>query len=160
MRIGHICLLAEDSQDCAWLAELVKAISCHDVEQHVLVASVSLARRLASLPGVMVGPIVRSPLLAYCLMPNVDIAHVHDADSGQAGLLLTLTRSIPFVLTKDETICSDPSPLARSVRNRAAHTLEKRRNDSADLAARDCLDIYKAVLSRCSEFPEKSDCRH
>ena len=160
MRIGHICLRAEDSPDCAWFAELVEAISRHDVEQHVLVASGSLRRRLAALPGVTVGPIVRSPLLAYCLMPNVEIAHVHDADSGQAGLLLTLTRSIPFVLTEDETICSDPSPLARSVRNRAAHTLEKRRSESADLAARDYLDIYKAALSRRSEFPENSDCRH
>ncbi|MDH4125860.1 MAG: hypothetical protein OEW64_08025 [Gammaproteobacteria bacterium] len=159
MRLGHICLLAEGCPDRAWFAELVAAISRHEVEQHVLVASASLAERLAGYTNVTVGPIVRSPVLAYCLMPNVEVAHVHDSDSGQAGLLLTLTRSIPFVLTVDDSLSKDSSPLARSVRNRAACTIQSRPADGADLAARNYLEIYRAALSRRSEFPENSNCR-
>lgn len=160
MKIGHICLLAEDSPDVAWFADLVDAISRHDVEQYVLVGDTNLAKRLQGCTNVTVGPTVRSPVLAYCLMPNIDIAHVHDSESGQAGLLLTLTRSIPFVLTADEDIAEDSSPLTRSIRNRAAHTLRYRRGESAELAARHFLSIYRNALSGRLEFPENSDCRH
>jgi hypothetical protein len=160
MKIGHICLADEGSEDCERLAVLVEAMSRQNVEQHVLVASVDLARRLAGHSGVSVGPIVRSPVLAYCLMPNVDIVHIHDGDSGQAGLLLTLTRSIPFVLTADERIHSDPSPLARAVLNRAACTIQNRVAEPADLLASDTLRVYEEALSGCLELPENSNCRH
>jgi hypothetical protein len=160
MKIGHICLAGESSEDCERLAVLVEAISRHNVEQHVLVASAGLARRLAGHSGVTVGPIVRSPVLAYCLMPNVDIAHIHDGDSGQAGLLLTLTRSIPFVLTADERIHSDPSALTRSVLHRAACTIQNRVAEPTELSARDTLRIYEEALSGRLELPEKSNCRH
>ena len=153
MKIGHICLAEEGSEDCKRLAALVEAISRHKVQQHVLVANVNLARQLAGYTGVTVGPVVRSPVLAYCLMPNVEIAHIHDGESGQAGLLLTLTRSIPFVLSADESIHSDPSPLTRSVLNRAVRTIRNQDTEAAELAAHDALRTYADALSSRLELP-------
>jgi hypothetical protein len=160
MKIGHICLATEENPDHAWFAALVEAIAGHAVEQHVLVASIELAKRLAGCTGVTVGPIVRSPALAYCLMPNVDIAHVHDGESGQAGLLLTLTRSIPFVLTEDQRTADDASPLARSVLNRAAFTMQYRTAKPAEMAANEYLAIYEETLSGRLKFPENADSGH
>ena len=99
MKIGHICLAPAESETYEHFAALVEAIAATqiDAEQHVLVANVALARRLASCRGVSVGPVVTTAVMAYCLMPNVEIAHVHESKSGQAGLLLTLTRSIPLI---------------------------------------------------------------
>ena len=61
-----------------------------------------LARSLSGLPYVTVGPVVSTPVMAYCLIPEVDVAHVHDSKSGQTGLLLTLTRAVPYVITSTE----------------------------------------------------------
>jgi hypothetical protein len=161
MRIGHICLAGEGDPDIERFARLIEAISRHAVEQHVLVASHGLAQRLAKCAGVTVGPTVRSPLMAYCLMPNVDVAHVHDGKSGQAGLLLTLTRSIPFVMTANDSAAADRSPLAVSVLNRAAYTVQSTDNvEPAGQEARRYLGIYAETVSARLEFPEKSDCRH
>jgi len=140
-------------------AQLVEAISQFDVEQHILVASHALGRRLAKCAHVTVGPIVRSPVMAYCLMPQVDLAHVHHGKSGQAGLLLTLTRSIPFVITADEGTAADRNPLTQSVLNRAVYTLRNEPNTEPGVqAARRHLNVYAgAVLGRL-ELPEKSNC--
>jgi len=113
MKVGHICLATMGGTEIERFAQLVEAISQFDVEQHVLVASHALGRRLAKCAHVTVGPIVRSPVMAYCLMPQVDLAHVHDGKSGQAGLLLTLTRSIPFVITTNESTAVDRNPLTQ-----------------------------------------------
>lgn len=160
MKIGHICLAADDTADSARFADIVEAIAAYDVEQHVLVASVPLARRLARCPRVTVGPIVHSALMAYCLMPNVRIAHVHDGKSAQAGLLLTLTRAIPFVLTADEGIAADRSPLTRSVVKRAAAMLRNRQPEAADRAAREHLNVYENALAGRLKLPENSNRRH
>jgi hypothetical protein len=53
-------------------------------------------------------------------MPRVDLVHVHDPVAGQAGLLLTLTRSIPYVLTHRATTKLVGNPLLQAVYKRAA----------------------------------------
>jgi hypothetical protein len=99
VKIGQIFLDLSASSSDERFIELVAALAEQGVEQHVLVAGARLARRLADIPKVWVGPVVLTPVMAYCLMPDVDLVHVHEIRSGQAGLLLTLTRSIPFVIT-------------------------------------------------------------
>ena len=120
MKIGQICLATPADGSGERFAELVEALAEKGLEQHVLVASVTLARRLVTCDNVTVGPVVRSPVMAYCLMPDVDLAHVHEVRSGQAGLLLTLTRSIPFVISAGNVELGSKHPLTRSVFHRAA----------------------------------------
>jgi hypothetical protein len=120
MKIGHIYLATAADTTDADFAELVETLAGLDIAQHVLVGSVSLARRLAAARNVTIGPIVKAPVMAYCLMPDVDVVHVHEVRSGQAGLLLTLTRSIPFVITARDVEKSSRNPLTRSVFHRAA----------------------------------------
>ena len=148
MKIGHICLAPPGGDVSERFAALVEALDRHDSVQHVLVASVMLAKRLAGCQNVTVGPIVKTPVMAYCLMPNVDLAHVHEGKSGQAGLLLTLTRSIPFVITTSAGSGNTTSPLTRSVFHRAAHVLERLDTEPGNQAAREHLGIYQDVLTR------------
>ena len=147
MKIGHICLTPSGNDVSERFAALVEALDRHESVQHVLVASVMLAKRLAGCQNVTVGPIVKTPVMAYCLMPNVDLAHVHEGKSGQAGLLLTLTRSIPFVITTTAGSGDTTSPLTRSVLSRAAHVLERRDTEPGNQAAREHLGIYQDVLT-------------
>ena len=147
MKIGHICLAPPGNEISEHFAALVEALDRHDTEQHVLVASVMLAKRLAACQSVTVGPIVKTPVMAYCLMPNVDLAHVHESKSGQAGLLLTLTRSIPFVITASGGSGGKKSPLTRSVLNRAAHVVERPDSEPSNQAAREHLGIYQDALT-------------
>ena len=118
VKIGHICLTQPGNDTSEHFAALVEALDRHDADQHVLVASIVLAKRLAACQNVTVGPVVRTPVMAYCLMPDVDLAHVHESRSGQAGLLLTLTRSIPFVITTAGSNDNKLNPLTRSVLHR------------------------------------------
>jgi len=148
VKIGHICLAPPGGDVSERFAALVEALDRHDSVQHVLVASVMLAKRLAGCQNVTVGPIVKTPVMAYCLMPNVDLAHVHEGKSGQAGLLLTLTRSIPFVITTSAGSGNTTSPLTRSVFHRAAHVLERLDTEPGNQAAREHLGIYQDVLTR------------
>lgn len=159
MKIGHICLAADDSAASDRFAAIVEALAAYDVEQHVLVAGVRLARRLAHCKKVTVGPIVRSPLMAYCLMPKVGIAHMHDSRSAQAGLLLALTRSIPFVLTDDADAAGDRSPVTRSLARHAAGMLQSPYDGPASLAAREHLNVYENALAGRSKLPENADRR-
>jgi len=160
MKIGHICLDTIDTGRLDRIAALVEAIALRGVEQHVIVASHALARRLVGFPRVSVGPTVRSPIMAYCLMPDVELVHVHDDKSGQAGLLLKLTRSIPFVITMNASIANDRSPLGRSVLNRAELTIDEQNTASSQLQGSDQLHIYQQALARKLEFPEHADRRH
>jgi len=128
-------------------AALVEALDRHDTDQHVLVASAMLAKRLAACHSVTVGPIVKTPVMAYCLMPDVELAHVHECRSGQAGLLLTLTRSIPFVITTSGISEDNINPLTRSVLHRAAHRITRADTAPGNQAARDHLGIYHDVLT-------------
>jgi hypothetical protein len=147
VKIGHICLAPPGNEISEHFATLVEALDRHDTEQHVLVASVMLAKRLAACQSVTVGPIVKTPVMAYCLMPNVELAHVHESKSGQAGLLLTLTRSIPFVITASGGSGEKMSPLTRSVLHRAAHVVERPDTGPGNQAAREHLGIYQDVLT-------------
>ena len=147
MKIGHICLTPPGNVVSEHFAALVEALDRHDAEQHVLVASVILAKRLAACQSVTVGPIVKTPVMAYCLMPNVDLAHVHESKSGQAGLLLTLTRSIPFVITASGGSGDKMSPLTRSVLHRAAHVIKRPDTEPGNQAASEHLGIYQDALT-------------
>ena len=147
MKIGHICLTPPGNDVSEHFAALVEALDRHDTEQHVLVASVMLAKRLAACQSVTVGPIVKTPVMAYCLMPNVDLAHVHESKSGQAGLLLTLTRSIPFVITASGGSGDKMSPLTRSVLRRAAHVIKRPDTEPGNQAASEHLGIYQDALT-------------
>lgn len=119
MRIGHINLAKSFNGAGENFVSLIEALEVAGTTQHVIVRNVALAKRLDLIDNVAVGPAVRSSVMAYVLMPNVDVVHVHSAADGQAGLLLTLTRSIPFVLTRDGRPLSR-SPLARAIVRRAA----------------------------------------
>ena len=119
MYVGHINLARSFNGAGEYFVKLIEALQELGMQQHVLVRNVDLAKRLDLVENVVVGPVVRSAITAACLMPAVNIVHIHNASDGQAGLILTLTRSIPFVLTHDYGT-PGKSSLARSVYRRAA----------------------------------------
>jgi len=140
MYIGHINLAKSFNGAGEHFVNLVEALQALDVQQHVLVRNVALAKRLDLVDGVTVGPAVRSAVMAYCLMPPVDVVHVHDPSEGQSGLLLTLTRSIPFVLThRDHSLARNP--LAQAIYRRASGIVY---HGDADAAKH--LRIYKHAV--------------
>ena len=155
MKIGHVGIEKQTDEKFARFAALVESLDRLAVEQLVLVANAALARRLSASPYVTVGPIVRSPVMACCLMPGVDLVHIHGARSGQAGLLLALTRSIPYVLSAD---CDGPGasrPLQQSVLQRARARVAPDVSDPELL-----LNAYAAALTgEPSKLPENTDCR-
>lgn len=118
MHIGHINLSASLNDTGEHFITLIETLQSQGEEQHIVVRNAALARRLHILDNVTVSPLVRSPVSAFCLMPSLDIVHVHDPAAGQAGLLLTLTRSIPFVLTHRGPAPGN-NPLAQAVYRRA-----------------------------------------
>lgn len=113
MRIGHIDLSRHIAAAEEQLVILVETLTTHGVEQHVLVRNPFLAKRLSVCPGVSVGPVVRSLVTACILMPTVDLVHAHDPEAVSAGMLLNLTRSIPFVLTHRQFITPGNGPVNR-----------------------------------------------
>lgn len=131
MNIGHINLAPDSDRSAARFTWLVEALRDAGVTQHVLVRDAALARRLGLIEGVTVGPVVHSPVMAFCLLPRVDVAHAHDLAAGHAGLLMALTRSIPYVLTHRGRIATSVSPLPRSIYRRASRVLCQ---DDAELA--------------------------
>ena len=147
MKIGHVCLGNRSDADRDRFIAVVAALDRAGIDQHVLVSSVTLARQLADLPHVSVGPVVRTPVMAYCLMPDVDLAHVHEARSGQAGLLLTLTRSMPYVLTADNEELGSRNPLTRSVIRRAVQLLPTMPGEHASRVAAEYLEVYRNAVS-------------
>ncbi len=120
LKIGHINLAASINGIGEHFVRLIEALARQGVEQHVIVANASLARRILLYDDVTVGPVARTAVGATCLMPDVALAHVHEPRAARAGLLLTLTRSIPYVLTRREVKCVGRSPIARSTISRAA----------------------------------------
>lgn len=99
--------------------ELVEGLSKLGVKQHVIVRDPAIARRLEQCDGVTLGQTVNAAVTAYCLMPQLPLVHVHDEASAHAGLLLTLTRSIPYVATRRCESPPDDNPIIRSVYRRA-----------------------------------------
>lgn len=120
MLIGHINLASSMNGTGEHFIKLVEALDRLGLRQHLLVANHALARRVSVYCNVTVGPVVKTPVMAYCLMPDVAIAHAHNGSSGQAGLLLTLTRSIPYVLTCRSSRPVGKNPIARSTINRSS----------------------------------------
>ena len=142
MYIGHINLAKSFNGWGEHFVSLIEALDECGVDQYVVVRSTALAKRLDLLDHVKVGPTVRSAVMAYCLMPCVDVAHVHDPADGQAGLLLTLTRSIPFVLT-----CRGQSP----GKNPLAQAIFRRASGIVYLGDADVdkhLRLYRRAMSR------------
>ena len=119
MKIGHLCLTREYGGSGHQLLLLAIALSIHDIEQHAVVRNQTLAERLSQIAGISVGPLAKSPITAYGLMPNVDLAHLHDRRSLQSGLLLKLTRSIPYVFTQRFLATPPANAIARSMYRRA-----------------------------------------
>lgn len=120
MRVGHINLATSFNGTGEHFVSLVEALEQAGVEQHVLVRNTALAKRLDAIEGVNVGPVVRSAVTACCLMPSCDLVHMHDPAAAQAGLLLTLTRSIPFVLTHRSSGVIGKNPLTQAIYKRAS----------------------------------------
>lgn len=120
MLVGHINLETSMNGTGEHFIRLVEALSRQGIMQHVLVANHSLAKRINVYDGVTIGPVVRTPIMAYCLMTDVKVLHAHDNGGGQAALLMTLTRSIPYVLTRRSAKPIGKNPIARSMISRAA----------------------------------------
>lgn len=118
--IGHINLAQSFNGTGEHFIALVEALDRQGIIQHVIVQNESLARRVSIYDSVSLGPTTSTPVIAYCLMPPVDVVHAHDEKSAQAGLLLALTRSIPFVVTRRRRATPGASPVMRSIYNRAA----------------------------------------
>lgn len=121
--VGHINLATTMNGIGEHFIRLIEALDAQKVPQHVLVANAALARRIAVCEHVSVGPVVRAPVMAYCLMPEVAVVHAHEAAAAQAGLLLTLTRSIPYVVTRRARSRVGRNPIARAALSRAASVI-------------------------------------
>ncbi len=119
LRVGHINLAKSCNGLGEYFVDLVEGLASAGIEQHVIVRHDAIAKRLALIDSVNVGPTVGSAVMAYCLMPAVDVVHIHDPADGQAGLLMTLTRSIPYVLTRRSETPSQGT-IAGAVLRRAA----------------------------------------
>lgn len=123
MEIGHINLDASLNGDGEHFVRLVEGLGDLGVTQHVIVRNRVLARRLEICKGVTVGQTVTTAVTAYCLMQKVALVHTHDESSGHAGLLLTLTRSIPYVATRQSENPPGENPIIRSVYGRAVSVI-------------------------------------
>lgn len=138
MYIGHINLAESFNGAGEHFVGLIESLRRHSFEQYVLVRNVDLAKRLDLIDGVTVGPAIRSAITAYCLMPAVDVVHIHDTKSAPAGLLLTLTRGVPFVMTRHCEPGSAMNPLASVVQNRAAGFIDEDR-----IAVGEHIEMYR-----------------
>ncbi len=130
--IGHINLTQSFNGTAEHFLSLVEALDRQGVRQHVIVRNESLARRVSACERVSVGPTTGSPVVACCLAPRVDVVHAHDARSAQTGLLLTLTRSVPFVLTRRDDKAA-PGTMVNSVYRRAAGIISTSENTATSL---------------------------
>ena len=142
MYVGHINLAESFNGAGEHFVGLIEALQKKGVEQYVLVRNVALAKRLDIIDNVTVGPVVRSAVTAYCLMPRVDVLHVHDRSSRAAGLLATLTQSVPFVLTNEITIATDRNPISQAAIKRAAGFIEE---NEIDVATH--LEVYQYAIA-------------
>ena len=141
MRVGHINLAKTCNGAGNNFVGLIESLQRHEVQQYVLVRSSALAKRLALVDGITIGPVVGTAVMAYCLMPTLDLVHVHEPTSARAGLLLTLTRGVPFVLTHHETGQAN-NRLEQAMYSRAAAII-----DDCDADGRRFLRIYKRAVA-------------
>jgi len=132
VHIGHINLSESFNGAGENFVNLIESLHLHSMQQYVLVRNIALAKRLDLIDGVIVGPVVRSSITACCLMPQVDVVHIHDPSSSSAGLLLTLTRSIPFVLTRHEITSTSRNPISEAACNRASGFISKNQRKASE----------------------------
>lgn len=130
MYVGHINLSDSFNGAGEHFVRLIESLQCHGLEQYVLVRNVALAKRLDLIEGVTVGPVIRSSVTAYCLMPAVDLVHIHDKKSSSAGLLFALTRAVPFVLTRHVSLDNRRKPLSQATVQRASGFIEENQIDA------------------------------
>ena len=141
MRIGHINLARSFNGAGEHFVRLIEALQKEGVQQHLLVRNVELAKRLDIVDHVTAGPVVRSPVSAFALMPPVDVVHAHDVSCGQAGLLLLLTRSTPYVINIEGHECIR-SPVSRAVNKRASGVIHHCDADGAKY-----MRVYRHALA-------------
>ena len=154
MKVGQIYLEKASNEGAQLFQAVIEGLDRLAVEQHVLVACPNLARSLDGLPYVTVGPVVSTPVMAYCLVPPVDVAHVHDSKSGQVGLLLRLTRSTPYVLNAAISTRHPRNPLLASIQQRAQLSV-----DTAVVQPHDLVATYRSAIMALSKRPEHADRR-
>lgn len=145
MKIGQVFLdTAGHSVERRYL-KIIENLDKLAIEQYAVVSSPRIARTLQAFPFVSVSPIVKSAIMAYCLMPDVNVVHVHGRKGGQAGLLLALTRSIPFVIDQIDNWQETNNPITRSIVHRAFALIEPSISNSEDL-----VNLYRrAAVSLC-----------
>lgn len=156
MRIGHINLATSMNGTGEHFVRLVEALQQQGIEQHVIVANQALAKRVSLYDDVCVGPVVKTPVMAYCLMPDVDVVHAHGRGGGQAGLLMTLTRSTPYVLTRRSAKSVSRNPVSRSIINRAACVICPDEQAASRIAGDD-FDVPVEVLADSSHASLETD---
>ena len=140
IRIGHVCLDRSFNGIGEHMVSLVEGLSAQGAAQHVIVKHPSLATRLALGDKVTTGPATGASVVACCLMPPVDVVHCHDDRSAQAGLLLQLTRSIPFVVTRRSRGNPADNPVSQAIYRRAGSVI-----CTTDAASRALLGMDSAL---------------
>ena len=158
MEIGHINLAASMNGTGEHFVKLVEGLSKLGVKQHVIVRNKSLARRLEICNGVTVGQTVNTAVTAYCLMPSVPLVHTHDEAAGHAGLLLTLTRSIPYVATRQSELPLGDNPIIRSVYGRAVCIICPTKPAAAAVTGQGLevpVDVIPAICCKEVENPDR-----
>ena len=153
LKVGQIYLEKAAGDGARQFQAVVEGLDRLAIEQHVLVASAELARSLSALPYVTVGPVVGTPVMAYCLIPDVDVAHVHDGKSGQTGLLLKLTRAVPYVINSTSET-ENAKSLFGSIWDRAHAKIS-----ADDLHPDKLIEAYRRASDGRSERPENADGR-
>ena len=141
MYLGHINLSESFNGAGEHFVRLIESLQKQNLRQYVLVRNVALAKRLDLIEGVTVGPVVRSPVTAYCLMPDVDVVHIHDRPSWTAGLLLALTKKIPFTITRHVSLGGGNNPLSQAAIKRASGFIE-----DYQLDAKEHLQVYRQAV--------------
>lgn len=156
MEVGHINLEAAANGAVEHFVKLVEGLGNLGVKQHVIVRNRSLARRLEICDGVS-AQTANAAVIAYCLMPHVGLVHAHDETSGHAGLLLTLTRSIPYVTTRRSEQPPGTNPIIRSVYSRSVSVICPTKSAAAAVAGQGLgvpVDVIPAIS--CKDV-EKAD---
>lgn len=129
LHIGHINLSVSFNGAGEHFVRLIESLQLHSMQQYVLVRNAALAKRLSLVEGVTVGPVVRSAIAAYSLMPAVDVIHIHDTKSSSAGLLFTLTRAVPFVITRHNSLDRSRNPIDQAAIKRASGFIDENQID-------------------------------
>lgn len=158
MEIGHINLATSMNGTGEHFVKLVEGLSNLGVRQHVIVRNKSLARRLGICDGVAVGQTVNTAVTAYCLMPQVPLVHTHDEAAGHAGLLLTLTRSIPYVATRQSEQALGDNPIIRSVYGRAVSIICPTKAAAAAVTGQGLgvpIDVIPLICCKDGDNPER-----